>query len=219
MKIMIIVAHPDDEVLGIGGYLYDRIQSGDEACVIIANEAKIPSRPDLIRDMIQSHCIIGIRNWYGLDLQNLNVSAYSPAIVVPRMEEIIADFEPDEIYTHSPTDINPDHQAVSSFAQQAARYYQRHSYNHRITGLYYMEVPSSTDWGSDTFEPDAYMQISEAGLRKKIEALSCYQNVLRQDTHPRSDRAITALAILRGSTVGVPYAEAVKTCWRIGGLA
>ena len=126
MKHMLIVAHPDDEVLGLGGYLYDRIQDGDDVCVVIANEANISTRPDMANGMKQSHGIIGIRESHGLDLMNLCLSAYSPAAVVPMVEQIIKDFAPDMVYTHSPTDINPDHRAVSAFAQQAARYYQRH---------------------------------------------------------------------------------------------
>ena len=124
-------------------------------------------------------------------------------------------FSPDYIFTHSPTDINPDHRAVSAFAQQAARFYQRRLTPHRVRALFFIEVLSSTDWGADCFEPDTYLAISEAGLAHKIEALACYENVLRHDTHPRPPRAITALATLRGCTVGVRYAEAVKTCWRI----
>ena len=215
MKHMIIVAHPDDEVLGLGGFIYDRIQSGDDICVVIANEADIPTRPGMTEDLDRSHAILGIRQRYGLGLDNLNISAYSPTHVVPKLEQLIAAFTPDYVFTHSPTDINPDHQAISSFVQQAARYYQRQLYKHRIAGLFYVEVLSSTHWGADSFIPDTYLEISEEGLNRKIEALACYQNVLRHDTHPRSERAIKALATFRGCTVGVRYAEAVKTGWRI----
>lgn len=215
MKHMIIVAHPDDEVLGLGGFIYDRIQRGDDVCVVIANEADIPTRPGMTEDLDRSHAILGIRQRYGLGLENLNVSAYSPVYVVPRMEQIIAAFTPDYIFTHAPGDINPDHQAVSGFVQQAARYYQRRQCLHHIAGLFFIEVLSSTDWGFDTFKPDTYLEISSEGLDRKIEALSCYQNVLRHDTHPRSERAIKALAAFRGCTMGVRFAEAVKTCWRI----
>ena len=219
MKRMVIVAHPDDEVLGLGGYLYDRIQDGDDVCVVIANDANIPTRPDMANGLLLSHGIIGIREWHGLDLMNLSISAYSPAAVVPMIEKIIKDFAPDMVYTHSPTDINPDHRAVSALTQQAARYYQRQPHEHRISGLFYMEVPSATDWGYDGFVPDTFLSISDEGLKRKIDALACYQNVLRQETHPRSDRAIRALAVLRGSTVGVKYAEVLRTGWRIGGLS
>ena len=215
MKHMIIVAHPDDEALGLGGFIFDRTERGDEVCVVVANEAGIPTRPGIGEDMARSHAILGIRQAHGLGLDNLIVSAYSPALVVPQIEKIVADFAPDYIFTHSPTDINPDHRAVSAFAQQAARYYQRQPRPHQVAGLFFIEVLSSTDWGAAPFVPDTYLEISERALQRKIEALACYKNVLRHDTHPRSARSIQSLAAIRGSTVGVRYAEAVATCWRV----
>ena len=215
MKYMIIAAHPDDEALGVGGFLYQRIKNGEDVCVVIANEGDIPTRPEMREDMRVSHHVLGIRESHGLGLANLQIEHASAAAVVPRIEKIIGDFEPDYIFTHSPTDINPDHRAVSAFAQQAARFYQRHPSQHRLRGLFFFEVLSSTDWGADIFEPDTFLEISVDALVHKIEALACYRNVLRHDTHPRSARAIEALAVYRGCTVGVRYAEAVKTCWRI----
>ena len=215
MKHMVIVAHPDDEALGIGGFIYDRAKHGNPICVVIANESDIPTRPGMTSDMRRSQDILGITESHGLGLANLRIGHESAADVVPRLEQIIEGFSPDFIFTHSPTDINPDHQAVSALAQQAARYYQRHPNRHQVKGLFFMEVPSSTDWGAERFEPDTFLEISAEGLRHKIDALACYRNVLRHDTHPRSSRAILGLATVRGCTVGVRYAEAVKTCWRI----
>lgn len=215
MKYMIIVAHPDDEALGVGGFIYDRAQRGDNVCVVIANEDAIPSRPGMADDMRKSHRLLGVHQVHGLGLRNLAIEHESAADVVPRLEQIIDRFSPDIIFTHSPTDINPDHRAVSTFAQQAARFYQRRLTHHRVRALFFIEVLSSTDWGAGPFEPDTFLEITEDGLARKIEALACYQNVLRHETHPRSERDIKALAVYRGCTVGVQYAEAVKTCWRI----
>ena len=76
------------------------------------------------------------------------------------------------------------------------------------------EVLSSTNWSNDGFKPDTYVEISQQDLNQKVKALLEYKNVVRPCPHPRSAKAISSLAVLRGCDVGYNYAEAFKTVWR-----
>ena len=91
---------------------------------------------------------------------------------------------------------------------------------HPITGLYLMEVQSSTDWAlnpsESRFEPNTYFEVSYESVIKKIEALNVYENVIRPVPHPRSVEALMALPRLRGAQAGYEYAEAFQCVFRRG---
>jgi hypothetical protein len=78
----------------------------------------------------------------------------------------------------------------------------------------YGEVLSSTDWAYPTdrhpFQPNTFIEVGEAGLRRKLDALACYRDVMRPYPHPRSDEAIRSLATLRGAESGLVLAEAFQ---------
>jgi hypothetical protein len=88
-----------------------------------------------------------------------------------------------------------------------------------LTALYFMEIPSSTDWAfpvdGQQFRPDTFIEIGEDGLSRKLEALCAYEGVMRKYPHPRSDEAIRALAVLRGSQVGRNLCEGFQTAMNI----
>jgi LmbE family N-acetylglucosaminyl deacetylase len=81
-----------------------------------------------------------------------------------------------------------------------------------------MEVPSATDWALDQsvlpFRPDTFFDVSET-LELKLQALACYEGVMRDAPHPRSREVLEALARVRGAQVGCDYAEAVQTAFRV----
>ena len=78
-----------------------------------------------------------------------------------------------------------------------------------------MSIPSSTNWGHDAFRPDVYVGFDDEIMALKIESLKAYKNVLRHDTHPRSERTLVAQATALGSDVGLLFAEGLKTVWSI----
>ena len=135
--------------------------------------------------------------------------------MVKDIETELADFKPDYVITHFYGDIHPDHKAVFNATEQAARLYQRHNGEFRIKGLYCMSIPSSTNWGHDAFRPDVYVGFDDEIMALKIESLKAYKNVLRHDTHPRSERTLVAQATALGSDVGLLFAEGLKTVWSI----
>lgn len=215
-KYMFIVAHPDDEVLGAGAFIYDSIMRGHEVCVLIMNGTNIETRPNMENDIKRSHYILGVSKSIILNFPNLRIRQLSSADVVPVLEQHISAFKPDYIFTHWKADINPDHKAVFEFSEQASRLTQRTDNSEwSIKGLLSMEVLSSTDWGG-IFDPDVFVPVSEEGISRKIDALKVYENVMRGDCHPRSERGVKALACLRGISVGVLNAESFRTIWTIG---
>lgn len=114
--------------------------------------------------------------------------------------------------------MNNDHYHTSKACQAAARLFQRKQFK-LLKALYFMEVPSSTDWafpvGGQQFRPDTYVEIGETGLLKKLEALFAYEGIMRPYPHPRSNEAIRALALLRGSQVGRKFCEGFQTAMNI----
>lgn len=124
----------------------------------------------------------------------------------------------DVLFTHHPSDLNDDHVQVSRACQAAARLFQRRSDVAPLKALYFMEILSATEWtfgsGGDPFKAEAFCEIGEAFLHKKLEALACYRGVLREYPHPRSEQAVRALATLRGSQAGIQLAEAFQAPFR-----
>lgn len=139
--------------------------------------------------------------------------------MVQDIEDVIRDFQPDNIFTQHPGDINTDHYWTAASCMEAFRIWQRGREEvHPINGLYLMEVQSSTDWALNPsiqkFEPDTFVEITEDALLAKIDALAAYENVIRPIPHPRSEAALTALPVLRGAQAGVRLAEAFKCVFR-----
>ena len=137
---------------------------------------------------------------------------------LPFIERTIIQIKPDYIFTHHPEDLNNDHYHTSKACQAAARLYQRRPMK-KLKGLYFMEIPSSTDWSFSTpamnFSPDTFITIGKVGLNKKIRALNAYEGIMRPYPHPRSPESIEGLSIIRGSQAGRKYCESFQTAMNI----
>lgn len=214
MKYLFVVAHPDDEVLGAGGFIKQVVDNGDEVSVVILNADYEKTRQGMMDDLLKSHKILGINRRLLCSYTNMNFFREDQRGMVETIEKEIREFCPDVIFTHYEKDIHSDHKITSIITQQAARLWQRHNDCHKVKALYFMEVMSSTNWGANDFVPDTYVDVKPEAIEAKLEALRVYDNVLRPVPHPRSEEAITGLAVIRGSEIGYAYAEAFKTCWR-----
>lgn len=214
MKYMFVVAHPDDEVLGAGAFINKAIKNGEEVCVVIMNADYEKTRSEMFNDIKKSHDILGVKNSALFSYRNMDFYNENHRDMVESIEEEIRTFKPDYIFTHNDGDLHSDHGITSMVTQQAARLWQRHSSGHKVKGLYFMEIPSSTNWGKDGFKPDTYVEVNPEDMESKVAALACYKNVVRPDPHPRSVNNIYALAHLRGSDIGYLLAEGFKTVWR-----
>lgn len=224
MTYLFVVAHPDDEVLGAGALIHKLHRSGERVVCYVLNSidtTRYLEEPGRLKeDLAASGQIVGAEVICGsyTDSEFHNASHRE---MVQNIESVIAAVQPDFIFTHHPADINSDHYWCSQSCQEAARYGQRGRYAaDPIKGLFFMEVQSSTDWGTNTalrpFEPNTFIPVTEPDIQKKIDALGVYENVLRPFPHPRSPEAIRALASYRGSQSGYPIAEAFQCVFRRG---
>lgn len=223
MKFLLVVAHPDDEVLGAGGSIYKWTHAGDTVDVcVMCTEAKArafrPSDEELDSDLNSAIALLGVNRKYEATFPNIEMNTVPHIKLVQFIEEAIKESEPDVIITHHTSDTNNDHLMTSMACQEAIRLFQRNPKFRPMTELWFMEVGSATDWGVNTalnsFRPNIFSEIGEDGIKAKIKALGMYRGVMRPYPHPRSEEAMKGLAAWRGSQAGCNYAEAFETALR-----
>ena len=223
MKYLVVAAHPDDEVLGAGGTIYKFVKSGDNVdlaimCAQADARANKPADEELKKDMRESTKLLGINKIYEGTFPNIAMNTVSHLQLVQFIEKAITDSKPDIIITHHPADTNDDHRQTSVSCQAAIRLFQRRNDAKPINEVWYMEVPSSTDWTIDSslhkFNPNIFIQIGTIGLEQKITALKIYRGVMRDYPHPRSVENLSGLAAYRGAQSGLVYAEAFECVFR-----
>lgn len=222
MSVLIVVAHPDDEVLGCGGAAAALARAGEDvrAC-ILAGEANArrnrPATIELKKDMLKANKILGMRPPILGSFPNIMFNTVPHLETVQFIEDAILSTGSGVIFTHHPSDLNIDHQYTSSACQAAARLFQRREDVPRLKALYFMEVASATDWAlgsaSSPFIPDTFFSIGDL-IEVKIRALRAYRGVLRQHPHPRSETALRSISVYRGGQSGYAYAEAFQTAFR-----
>ena len=216
MKYLIVVAHPDDETLGVGGTMYKLSKDNEvDVAILSANvNARKNKSTSLDQDLKKALDILGVQNFYKGNFENIKMNVEPHIEVVKFIEKCICESEPDVVITHHPSDTNNDHTITSYGTQAAIRLFQRREGTHGIKKLFFMEVPSSTEWSVDSssnrFQPNYFFEINQDGLEKKIEALSAYKGVMRAYPHPRSKEAISGLASYRGAQSGLLLAEALE---------
>ncbi|MDE7154157.1 MAG: PIG-L family deacetylase [Muribaculaceae bacterium] len=223
MNYLIVVAHPDDEVLGAGASIYKWSRQGHNVDVcIMCTEAKArafrPNDAELDADINSATDLLGVRKKYEATFPNIEMNTVPHIKLVQFIESAIKESQPDVIITHHTSDTNNDHLMTSMACQEAIRLFQRNPAFKPISEFWFMEVGSATDWGVNSafnpFRPDIYCEIGEEGIGAKIKALSMYRGVMRPYPHPRSEEAMKGLAAWRGSQAGCNYAEAFETALR-----
>ena len=221
MKYLVVVAHPDDEVLGAGATINKLIKQGNEVAVAIMSghaAARANISETLSDDEANAMAIMGVEKVFHADFPNIKMNTVPHLELVQFIEKCIEDWQAEAIITHHPSDTNIDHQETGKAVNAACRLFQRTDGVPVLKELMYMEVPSSTEWNLNTsenyFKPNYFIEIGEEGLRVKIEALSAYKGVMRPFPHPRSEKGIEGLAAYRGVQSGRNYAEAFECVFR-----
>lgn len=205
--VLVVAAHPDDEVLGCGGTIYKHFMNGDSVSVVIlsdgysSRDAKNAERETACRDACR---ILGVKD-VSLHSHPDNQMDSIPLLQIAKdIEAHIARLSPSIVYTHDKGDLNVDHRITHDAVNVACRSQP----DCTIAKLLYFEVPCSSAWGAG-FVPDYFVDIT--GMEHvKFHAMQCYGDELRKWPHPRSIRGMETLASMRGCKVGLSSAEAFK---------
>ncbi|MEJ9228294.1 PIG-L family deacetylase [Peribacillus butanolivorans] len=225
MTYLVVVAHPDDEVLGAGATMYKLAQEGHSVnvCILSGNVNARNFRPttdELNEDLNGSMSILGVERVIKGDFPNIEFNNAGHLKLVQFIEKAIIETNADVVFTHHPADLNNDHLHTSLACQAAVRLFQRRDDIIPLKEILFMEVPSSTEWGlnkaMNQFSPNTFIEVGELSIDKKIEALAQYRGVMRDYPHPRSNEAIKGLAAYRGGQAGMFYAEAFESVFRRG---
>ena len=223
MRYLLVVAHPDDEVLGAGATIKKLSEDGNTVDVcIMCTEAKArahrPEDNELSCDMNDALNQLGVRKRYEGEFPNIEMNTVPHLKMVQFIEKAIIESSAEIIITHHPADTNNDHLHTSMACQAAIRLFQRRTDVAPLKEFWYMEVLSSTEWSVNSsmnrFVPNLFVEVGKEGIEAKIKAVAAYRGVMRPYPHPRSEEALMGLAAYRGAQAGSNYAEAFESVLR-----
>ena len=228
-RMLVIAAHPDDEVLGAGGTIAKRAKEGWHVAVVFCAtgvmgrySAKELNKPSVVREIARLNAdsqkaakILGVRQTYSLGFPDNRLDMVSRMDVAHALRKIVEKEKPEVVLTHHAGDYNWDHTIVFESALMACRPNHGDFYPKEI---YSFEVLSSTErafqYGQNIFAPTHFVSIERTVTLKK-KALAAYRTEARPYPHPRSGEAVETLAKKRGNEVGLRYAEAFQLIRRI----
>ena len=218
MTVLVVAAHPDDEVLGCGASMAKWVEQGESVHVLILAEGvtardqtrDVEKRRQDISDLRvaaqKAGEIIGLSSLSLLDFPDNRMDSVHLVDIVKPIEQAVSKLKPRTIVTHHDGDLNIDHQIT----HQAVAISCRPGFADFVRRILAFEVLSSTDWqlsnSSSFFRPNFFVNVEET-MPKKVEALNAYSVEMRPWPHSRSLEAVGHLASLRGAAVGCQAAE------------
>ena len=229
MTILVVAAHPDDEVLGCGATIARLASEGQRIVVAILGEgatSRAPGRADgdveLVGELAERAKevgrLLGAAEVRLFGLPDNRFDSVDLLDVVKVVEGVIEDTRPSVVLAHHGGDLNIDHAIVHRAVLTATR---------PVTGqvvqsVYAFEVPSATEWAfqrhEPVFRPNVFVDV-DGFLDAKLAGMHLYESEARAFPHPRSPEALTAIARRWGSVVGCPAAEAFELVRRVSGAA
>ena len=218
VNVLVVTAHPDDEVLGCAGTIARFIEEGCNSYTLILGEG-LTSRDNkrqrfkrekeiaaLKRQTSLANKILGVRKVFAYDFPDNRFDEISLLDIVKVIEKIKCKVKPNIVYTHHWNDLNIDHRKTYEAVLTACRPIKGET----VKEIYSFEIASSTEWNYPyMFNPNIFVDIAKT-FDKKIKALQCYSSELKDFPHPRSKEAVEAIAKRWGSLSGLKYAEAFE---------
>lgn len=216
--VLVIVAHPDDEVLGCGGAIVKHVKEKTNVHILILGEG-VTSRYNKRSQGLKSTPlrkmkayiagaakILGVKKLRFFSFPDNRFDSVPMLDIVKVIEKVKDEIKPDTIYTHNRNDLNIDHRITFDAVLTACRPVKGSTVNR----IYSFEVLSSTEWNyPNSFSPNVYVDISKA-IDAKVQAMRAYKSEVKAWPHPRSIEAIRILARKRGCEVGFEFAEAFE---------
>ena len=213
-QILVVVAHPDDEVLGCAGTIARHVSDGDKVYVVFMSDGvtsrtgvesnEVEVRKQAAKDASNILGIVQPPRFLGFPDNRMDTVALLD--IVQTLEQVINEIEPEVVYTHHSGDLNIDHKITHQAVMTACRPQPGFC----VREIYSFEVLSSTEWSTNNpFIPNYFVDISDI-LELKISAIKAYNSELRLFPHARSIESIEALVKYRGASVGVHAAEAFR---------
>lgn len=224
---MIIAAHPDDEVLGMGGTIKKFSKAGHYVKIVFMATGILSRRSenyknypdynidkkitktmnkqlkDLRKDAKKAAKIMGVKEIQFIDFPDNEMDKVSNLEVIKMIEKNIQKFKPEIVFTHSNHDINIDHQILYKATITATRPIS----GTKIKKVFAFEVPSSTEWNfPSNFSPNVFVDISKE-LTYKLKAIKVYKNEIKKFPHPRSVQSLEIIAKRWGTVCGFNAAE------------
>lgn len=212
VRVLVFAAHPDDEVLGMGGTIAAHAAVRGDAvrivCVTDGSSTQYPGdtarREQKESEARRAAAELGVDDYVHLDLPDMRLDTIAHVDVNRVVEEHVRELRPHVVYTPQP-DVNRDHRALFDSVAVATRPLPDQPVRRLLT---YAPM-SSTEWtpaAVNWFVPNWFVDVTET-FSRKLTAFSHYETERREYPHPRSERAIRAAAELYGASCGVEYAE------------
>ena len=212
MRVLVFAAHPDDEVLGMGGTLcLHAAERGDDVRVVCVTDGSSTQYPDDTAtrerkndEAKRAAAVLGVMDYLHLDLPDMRLDTLAHVDLNGVVEEHVRDVRPEVYYTAHP-DVNSDHRVLCYSVAVATRPKPGQPVRRVLT----YAPASSTEWtpaATNWFVPNWFVDVT-ATLERKLAAFACFETERRDYPHPRNERALRAHAEFYGATVGCEYAE------------
>jgi LmbE family N-acetylglucosaminyl deacetylase len=211
MRVLVLAAHPDDEVLGMGGTIALHTHRGDDVRVVCITDGSSTQYPgdDALRERKNSEAraaaeALGVAEYVHLDFPDMRLDTLAHVELNGVVEEHVRSWAADVVYTVQP-DVNLDHRAIFDSVSVATRPVPGSPVRRLLT----YAPTSSTEWTpahTNWFVPNWFVDVSET-FQRKLDAFACFATETRPFPHPRNAEAIEAHARFHGATVGCRYAE------------
>jgi LmbE family N-acetylglucosaminyl deacetylase len=214
-KVIVVSAHPDDEVLGVGGTLLKHAAQGDEIYWLIItsvseeqgfSKERVESRNEEIKKVGKE---LGFKKTFSLGYPTMTITPSSNITMIPEISKVFKEVHPEILYCLNRGDAHSDHRYIFDAVMACTKSFRYPS----IKQVLLYECISETEFApaipERVFQPNYFVDISKY-LQKKNQIMKIYESEIGEHPFPRSLRNIEALAIFRGAIAGVEYAEAFQ---------